>query len=175
MPETDDQRASLHAKLDQSCDVKRQRLMAALEQLEEERTQGHEWIDSAPDAVIRALMESGVMPFSDDAPRYRMGGAESRVPLYEPVKEIVQSIDPQHLITSVIIHDALLQRIPELEKEDQRKLKARIAATLGRLVEEKVLKLARQGGGSAPHKYKIVGSPYKSVMEALNEGAKIYK
>ena len=141
--------------------------MTALERLEEERNEGHEWIDSAPDAVIRTLLASEATPFVEDAAGNRMGGSELRVPLYEPIKEIVESIDPQHLITSAIIHDALLQRIPELDNEDQRKLKARIAATLGRLVDEKLLKIARQGGGSAPHKYKIVGSPYKSVKDAL--------
>jgi hypothetical protein len=174
MPENVDQRALLHLRLDQAIDARERDLKAALEQLEEERRAGHEWIESAPEGILLAL-HSGAASFVGEPSKSRMGGSESRVQLYEPIKKIIESIDPQHMITSVIIHDALLQRIPELEKEDQRKLKARIAATLGRLVDEKLLKIARQGGGSAPHRYKIIGSPYKSVMDALNEGAKIHK
>lgn len=147
---------------------KREHYLALLKRLDEELEQGHKWIESAPDSIIWAVIQTGGIPTGDGnmaATRDR-----DRVRLYDPVKEIIDSIDPSYSINSVKIHDFLLQKIPALEFEDQRKLKARIAATLGRLADEGFLRLTKKGSGSMPHVYQIVGSPHKPVMEAMKDG-----
>ncbi|MEK6407554.1 MAG: hypothetical protein AABN34_11375 [Acidobacteriota bacterium] len=130
-------------------------------QIEAERKKGHEWIDSAPEPVLRALAngslldQSGPLAFQDT----------TRVTLYEPMKAIIDCIDdPQERITSAIMYDALLQAIPSLEYENEWKLKARIAATLGRLVDEKVLKMAKIGRGASPHIY-VVRPSYRAAID----------
>jgi hypothetical protein len=166
-------RDTFHAKLDRDCDEKRKQLENKLIELESERKQGHEWIESAPESVLRSLADGATFQVSggDKVPISEV----RRISLYEPVKSIIESIDPQHEITSAIIYDALLQALPSLEYENEWKLKARIAATLGRLADEKVLKVKKAGRGSAPHVYVRRNPPYKSVMDALNQGAKITK
>jgi hypothetical protein len=160
---------TFHAKLDRDYDQRKRDLEEALARLESERRQAHDWIDSAPDSVLQALgseppPETLFVAGDRQQARYH-------APLYEPVKSIVESIDSDYEITSPLIYDALLQAIPDFEEEDEWKLKARIAIanTLSRLVDDGVLKLARQGRGSNPNIYKVKPD-YKLISEVVSEG-----
>lgn len=164
MVDISEQRKDLHARLERFAADRRSHLQAEIDNLNQDLERGHEWINSAPDSVIIALIHTGAVPMGSYSVTTR---DRDRVPLYEPIREIVESFDPEILVTSVIIHDALLQQIPALEFEDQRKLKARIASTLSRLADENILEMARPGSGSTPHKYKIVVSPLKPLVEIL--------
>lgn len=173
MADGGDFRFVFHKKLDRDFDEKRQQLEDRLKDLELQREKAHEWINSAPEPVLRAVANGAEAMAGDDAPLALR--EPRRVTLYEPIKTIVTAIDPQHEITSPIVYDALLQAIPALSYENEWKLKARIAATLGRLVDEKLLKVHKAGRGSAPHVYVLRNPPYASVMEGINRGSQARK
>ena len=168
MADGGDFRLVFHKKLDRDYDEKKQQLEERLKDLEAQREKAHEWINSAPEPVLRAIANGTEALAGDDAPLAIR--EPRRVTLYEPIKTIITSIDPQHEITSAIVYDALLQAVPALQYENEWKLKARIAATLGRFVDEKLLKVSKTGRGSAPHVYVLRNPPYASVMEGISRG-----
>jgi len=166
-------RDDLHAKLDAQCDARRHALETELARLEQDRDRGHEWIESAPETLLNVLIHPG----APDGGTFGQRVLEQlmppvvgvRIQLYDPIKNLIRSLDPEREITTPIIYDVLLQTIPELKLEDQRKLKARIAGTLSRLADEQILKIWKAGSGSVPHTYKIVGPRLTTLREVFSE------
>lgn len=166
-------RDELHAKLDAQCDARRHELETELAKLEQDRDHGHEWIESAPEALLNVLIHPGAPNGGTVGQRlleqFIPPAMGVRIQLYDPIKNLIRSLDPEREITTPIIYDALVQTIPELKLEDQRKLKARIAGTLSRLADEQLLKIWKVGSGSVPHTYKIVGPRFMTLGEVFSE------
>ena len=166
MTDVSHQRSLLHGRLEAHFEERRQYFLESLRHLDRELVEGHEWIESAPDSIIAAIVQTGgSIPIGGG--NVASSRDTDRIRLYDPIREIIETIDPEYSISSIVIHDALMQKIPALEFEDQRKLKARIAATLAKIADEGFLRLVKKGSGSAPHKYRIVESGHQPLMEAV--------
>jgi hypothetical protein len=175
-----DQKARLHAKLDERYAAPLQQLQDSLKELNAEIAKGHEWIDSAPDAVLRLMEASSEektvavqmkIPTATVTPTNGNGhGSEAdRVLLREPIEKIIRGLPVDTDITSADIHRQLLVNIPRLKDENQVKLKARVAVTLGHLVEKKLIHITQRGGGNVPHVYQRTYKPVTNISSGVRK------
>jgi len=174
MADIETQRKALRAKLDRVFEDTRSALLESLRQLDEQRQEGYKWIEDVPDFLIPIMLDQNLnasglsLPLPANTPRNgdQSGTPEpfERVQLKEPIEKLIATRRDDQPITSLLLFDELVVSMPELKKEDAHKLKARIAATLGKLAGEQKIHIETQGGGSVPHVYKR-GPAYKPMAQ----------
>jgi len=157
------QRDALKAKFNKTIEDARRSLAQALRELEEKQREGFVWIDDMPDWLVATMLGEAVDPavVSPTIPpqnggRLRMGGRSTKIQLKDPIEAMLAGFRDDQEITSAIVFEKLLNQMPDLRDEDPVKLRARIAATLGKLREEKKIRILREGGGSVPHVYRTI-------------------
>lgn len=160
-------RHELHAKVDADCDVRLRQLEEEARRIEEERRQGHEWVNSVPSSLLGLFLSDGMSQpaphrteaaqpmFTEPLPS---NGASHRekdaFPLRAHVRDYVYDLPAGTRLSMPSVYEALETRLEWVRTNPKpSQVRARIATTLSKLAEDGLIEIIQRGTASYPHIY----------------------